>query len=395
MGEDLVGSTARRLAWAATVVAGLTLFVGEASAQQGPQAALVEVDAVITEPLGQTTEVIGTLVATQAGVVAARVSGPVDEMRVDVGDRVKRGDVLAVLSNERIRAERDRAAAVVNQRLGMLETAQAELEKSTLEQRRLESLRESAAFNQARLEDVTQDVAMHEGEVSERLAQLDEARAQLSRAALDLADSEIRAPFDGVVTAKHIEVGAYLAIGNPVVTLLNDDELEVEAAVPSDRLEGLEPGSIVAFELDDGSRHTAVVRAVVPEENPLTRTRPVRFTPLFAGARRVLAANQSATVEIPIGRPEPVLTVAKDAVIQRGGRTIVYAIEDGIAQIRPVRLGEAVGGRFVVLGGLVEGESVVVRGNESLTPGQPIRVSAEDPPSAANGLPPPGRRGGG
>ena len=93
----------------------LMVWTGIAEAQGGPRATAVTVDDVRTEVLGETAPVIGRLVARQSGVVAARTSGAVDEVLVDVGDRVKKGDIIAVMANERMLASRDAAAAVVRQ----------------------------------------------------------------------------------------------------------------------------------------------------------------------------------------------------------------------------------------------------------------------------------------
>jgi RND family efflux transporter MFP subunit len=157
-----------------------------------------------------------------------------------------------------------------------------------------------------------------------------------------------------------------------VIRIINDLDLEVEAAVPADRLAGLTPGRAVTIVLDDGSTHEAAVRAIVPREDPQTRTRTVRFTPAFGEMERALASNQSVIVRVPVGQPRPVVTVDKDAVIARQDDRVVYVIEDGRAQPRTVTLGAAVGSRFEVLGGLDPGELVVVRGNERLQPGQPV-----------------------
>jgi multidrug efflux pump subunit AcrA (membrane-fusion protein) len=120
---------------------------------------------------------------------------------------------------------------------------------------------------------------------------------------------------------------------------------------------------------------------MVPEENPLTRTRTVRFTAEFDGSIKNLAASQSITILIPIGQTRTVVSVHKDAVITRKGQKIVFVVvknKEGKGQKafpRTVTLGEAVGGRFEVLSGLKPGERVVVRGNERLRPGQKVKIS--------------------
>ena len=132
---------------------------------------------------------------------------------------------------------------------------------------------------------------------------------------------------------------------------------------------------VITITLDDGSDHQAVVRAIVPEENPLTRTRQVRFTPDIALNGRVLAVNQSVVVHLPQGPYREVVTVHKDAVITRQGQTFVYLAADGKADIRPVQTGAAVGGRFEVISGVAPGDLAVIRGNERLRPGQAVTVA--------------------
>jgi len=116
------------------------------------------------------------------------------------------------------------------------------------------------------------------------------------------------------------------------------------------------------------------VRAIVPEENPLTRTRAVRFIPEFNQTDRPLAADQSVTIHVPVGAPRVVLSVHKDAVIKQGDTAMVFVANGEVAEPREITLGEAVGSRYEVLTGLEEGELVVVRGNERLRPGDKVRI---------------------
>ena len=353
----------------------------------GPPANVV-VDAVVDEPLSQTVPVLGRIVASEFGPVAARISGPVNQMNVDVGDRVGRGAVLAVLDRERLSLERERYEALVKQRSAELASVRAELQKRSLELKRLKAIQKSAAFSQARYDDAIQDVAKQRGDVAEMQAQLLQAETQLKRADVDLHDSEILAPYPGVVSAKHTEVGAYLNVGSPVVTLINDRDIEIEADIPGNRLGGLASGTALRVTLDDGSQSIAVVRALIPDENPRTRTRPVRLMPNFTELKKPLATNQSVTVHVPIGAVRTVTTVSKDAIVRRGGNVLVFVVRDGNGQPQPVKLGESVGNRFVVTSGLKAGDRVVVRGNENLRPGQRLRISGG--PTPANGV-----RGGG
>ena len=368
--------TLRRLAAAALMVAaGLTAALPAAA--QKSFATPVGVDEVRREPLNQTVAVIGRLVARQAGVVAARARGPVAEIRVEVGDKVDKGVVIAVLVSDRLHWERQLRAAQVAEAEAALTTAKVKTALKTQELKRMEGLRKSSAFSQARYDDARQEVAMARSSAAEAEASRAQARANLELAEIDLRNAKITAPFPGVVSMRHTEVGSYLNVGDPVVTLIDDQRLEIEVDVPAERIPGLEAGTVVSFQIAGAPLLRATVRAVVPEENPMTRTRAVRFTPDFGGWRAKLATNQSVTLHLPLGAARTAVTVHKDAILNRADKTVVFVVTGGTAQMRPVRLGDAVGGRFEVLSGLDTGDLVVVRGNERLRPGQKVRFGSD------------------
>lgn len=367
------------------IVVAATIFVPVAASAQG-QPSLVAVDPVITEPLSQTMPVIGRFVARQIGDVSAQVGGPVAEVMVQVGDRVRAGDILVRLSTESAISTRDLRAAQLRESEAMLENNRAQAQLGELELRRLENLKKSAAFSQAQYDEKRTVLARLRASVDGAEAAVARTRANLDLAELDLLRAEIKAPYNGVVFVRHISAGAYVNPGARVVTLVNDEDLEIEADVPSDRLAGLEAGREVVVRLDDSTVLSAAVRAIVPVESALTRTRPVRFTVDFGGSGAAgLAADQSVTVLLPVGARRDVVTVHKDAVIARGANAMVFVVEAGKALSRPVRLGEAVGDRFEVLDGLVPGDVVVVRGNERLLPGQAVTYDGMPPAPSSDG----------
>ncbi len=368
----------------------LPVLSGAALAQG--RAAPVQVDEVISGPLSQTVPVLGRLVPKQRGVVAALTGGPVREITVDVGDRVTRGDVILRIDTDRMEQRRKLEAARVTEARARVRTARANLEQARLELDRFEKLRNSAAFSQARYEDQVSAVASRESEVAEALAVVNSAQADLELMEIDVRLSDVLAPYDGVVVTRHAEAGSYLAIGDPVVTIVNDKDLEIEADVPTLRVRGLREGRAVEAELSQQGKLDAFVRAVVPEENALTRTRIVRFSLALDQVNNQpgigLAANQTITVFIPVGEAKSVVSVHKDAVIARGNGFSVFTVSDGKAAPRPVTLGEAIGGRFEVIDGLAPGELVVVRGNERLRPGQAVTFPGMAPPPETSGAKP-------
>jgi len=308
----------------------------------------VGVDPVREGPLTRTEPVIGRVVPTRKGVVAARVSGAVVGIDAAVGQHVKKGQILA-------RQDTSLAEA----RLAF-ETAELKLAEQEL--KRFEALRtnRSAAFARSRY-----DTAVH------RLARA-EANVRLVRLAIEGA--VVVAPYDGVVVRKATELGAYLKDGATVVELVNDTDVEIEADVPADRLSGLRPGRAITFKVRDGGvPRRARVRAVLPMQNALTRTQAVRFIPFGAVPAVRLSINQAVTVDVPLGATRTAVSVHKDAIVNRGAQRLVFLVKGGRAVPRPVRLGDAIGSRFVVLDGVAPGDIAVVRGNERLRPGQAVR----------------------
>ncbi len=340
---------------------------------------LVGVDPVSTQEVAETASVIGRFVARDAGPVAAAVEGPVEAFLVEVGDRVTKGGIIAVIDGAELDARRSLAVAQLAQADAAVVTAQAELTLAQQELARAEGLKGSSAYSPARTEDSRARVAIAEATVAEANALKGARSAELRLAELELARARVAAPYDGVVMETRTEVGAYVDAGDPLIELMNDSALELEADVPFSLLAGLTVGEEISVRLDDGLSLIARVRAVVPAEDPLTRTRVVRFLPIEALVSGGQAVGQTAVLALPTGPSRQALTVDKDAVIPSPQGALVYvAVErDGklVAEARRVVLGTAVGGRFEVVDGLQEGDLAVIRGNERLQPGQVLELT--------------------
>lgn len=357
---------------AVCIVALLALFTPALA--QAPGGALVRVEKARTQAMNQTVPIVGRLVSMRMGDIAARISGPVENIQVEVGDRVTKGQVLAVLDAETLVADLKLAKSEYQEANAELKTWQAEADVAQTELRRQEGLRKSTAFSQAKFEDAQKRVAVAEARVERARANVSIKRSNLERKQIDVEYAKVRAPYAGVVMRRFTEAGAFVNRGDPVAQLIGDRSLEVEALIPNARLNGLPVGRSVEFRLDDGSRHKAKVRSVLPSENSQTRTRVVRLVPDFGETSRPLANSQSVVVLVPISTGKRVVTVHKDAILKRPNGDMVYVVKDDTAELRPVTLGEALGDRFEVVSGLSENEVVVIRGNERIQPGAKLRI---------------------
>lgn len=371
-----VSSTVPREAQAQTPEAQPAPGTGERKRKGGGgSGTLVEVDRVKIVPMAQTLPLVGRLVAVWSGAVAAVVDGPVAEMRANIGDKVKKGEVLATLATDRLRWDRDQKAAELAAAEAVIATAKARLSLAEQELRRMQELETSAAFSKARFEDKRLEVVRLRAEIVESQAKAEKARAVLRLAETDLSYARIVAPYDGTVTRRLLAVGAFVKEGEPVFQMVSDRDLEIEVDVPATRVGVLSPGTVATFQIGADGPFEAVVRAVVPEEDLRTRTRTVRFTPKFPARPELLAANQSVAVQIPLGGGRNVLSVHKDAITMSRGVATAFVVDDGRVQLRNVQVGESVGRRFEVLSGLREGDIVVTRGNERLRDGERVRYN--------------------
>ena len=333
----------------------------------------VGVDQVISEPLVQTMPVLGRFIAKESGVVATRIAERVQKMYVQVGDRVKKGDLLVKLASDRL----DNQIQLLQANLKITKT---QLAKETVNYRKMEqthkrilALRTSAAFRKDREEDSERDLKISAEMVNRARADIDQSKASLKAGQISLQDAHIKAPYPGVVIKRHTLPGNYVRVGDPIITIFNDSDLEIEADVPSIRALALKTNTKVTATLQNGITFDTIIRTIIPQENSLTRAVAIRLVIKDQKYQNGLLGNQSVTLKLPIGNPDDVTTVHKDAVLVKNDKKIVFIFRKGTANIQPIKLGRAIGNRFEVLAGLKVGDLVVVRGNERLRPGEPIK----------------------
>ena len=351
----------------------LFVFLAPSAVISQQRASAVDIDKVISEPLLQTMPVIGRFVAKESGVVATRIAERVHKMQVQVGDRVEKGDVLVELASDRLDSQIQILKADLIRMESQLAKEIANNRKMKQTHKRILALRTSSAFRKDREEDSERDLEISKEMVIRAKADILQSKAKLKMGKIALQDANIKAPYPGVVLKQHTLPGNYVRIGDPIITLLNDTDLEIEVDVPSIRALDLKPYTNVKANLQNGLSFNAVIRAIIPQENSQTRAVAVRLTAKDGPFKQGIAGNQSVKLKLPIGDNANVVTVHKDAVLIKNGKKIVFVFKKGIANMQTTKLGRAVGNRFEVLAGLQPGDLVVVRGNERLRPGEPIK----------------------
>ncbi|MGI9411385.1 MAG: efflux RND transporter periplasmic adaptor subunit [Hyphomicrobiaceae bacterium] len=356
-----------------TIMVALMLSLPVAANAQG-RAATVLVDTVDEREISDTQAVIGQLVATRRAALATRIAGIIERVDFEVGDRISTGQELVKLDSSRIAIEMRAAEASIDVARAGLRVAEAKLKLAEQAFQRQAALRKSTAFSRSRYDDLKQEAVQASSERAQAEAQMQSAKSILERAAYELKHAVIKAPFDGIVIARVAQPGQYMSPGGAIATLLDVTNLEVEADVPSEIASSLGIGTKVSARFSNGTERDVLLRSAIPVQDVSTQTRPVRFTAKLDDLQAShIAVGSTVTLQLPVSAPRKVITAPKDALLQGRGGWIVYVVKDDKAVPQPVKLGQAVQNRIEIKAGLSPGQLVVVRGNERLRPGQPVK----------------------
>jgi RND family efflux transporter MFP subunit len=355
------------------------LWAVAADAQQMPPSP-VRTDAVRRETLTERRRVSGNVRTADRSRVAAREAGVVTEAPVREGQRVKRGEILAKIDGARIALD---LAVIAAERT----TAEADLA-----QRRAE--RDRAVKDLGRLERAGQKDAAPLREVDEAraVAKVAELRVQAAEANLLVLDARsatlrrraddcvVKAPFDGIVVARHASPGAWIGEGDAVADLLAD-AFEAWIDVPQKDLSVLAAGKGEIRVASDAVGRTVTVTAwrVLPDVDPKTRTFSVVASLDPASG---FAPGMSLSAWVPTAETASHLTIAEDAILRNETGPYVYVAMPGAAGAPhtampvPVEILFHADGRAVVRADrLTEGALAVVEGNERLFPSAPVAPS--------------------
>jgi len=335
-----------------------------AVSQEGPPPALVVTAPVVAESIHETVELPGTVRPIRDSVVASEVAGRVASRAVENGDRVSRGQVLIRLDATRLLKDLDRVRAE-------LDDAEAQLELASIQERRALELYEQEILSQGEMDEAVARRQSLEGRATA-------TEARIASIEDDIARTGIRAPFTGIVTAVHAEVGEWIETGGRVIRLADLSTVEIRLEVPEDYYVRLTAGSAAPAVVDalPGVPLDGTIFAVVPDANRDARTFPVLVRAANPDGR--VGAGMLARVTLTLTGGEKALLIPKDAVVRQAQHEIVFVVESDTARAVTVRTGRAMGSRVEVEGDLAEGDSVVVRGNERLSPGQRVAVGSPD-----------------
>ncbi len=317
----------------------------------------------------------GYTYARARAAVGAKIIGRVVDLPVDEGDTIAAGDIIAVLDSEDLQASVRLAEASLNEARARLADAEREFARQA-------DLVEDRLTSQA-----LYDTALTQREVA--LAQVGTAEARLNSAQATLDYTVVRAPIDGVIIERNIEMGEMVAPGGftsqqstgSIVRIADPASLEVEADINESYIARLQLGQRASIRVDavPGFEYSGRLRQIVPTADRQRAVVQVKVS--IDNIDERLVPDMSCTVtfleegidETELIQP-PKLLVPEQAIQYAGGAAFLFQVDDGRLRRVRVALGEASDGRVEVLEGVQGGETIVSRDVSSLEDGQRVRV---------------------
>ncbi|MEP7117256.1 MAG: efflux RND transporter periplasmic adaptor subunit, partial [Acidobacteriota bacterium] len=359
----------------------------------------VSVETVRSESVRRTIEVVGTLAAVDEVTISAEAEGRVSRVGADLGDRVTAGQALIDLDREKPQYNLDQQRAAMARALAKfgatdpldppplektpdVQKAQAELVQAKQSFDRAQELSKRQLISTQALDDASAMLLSKQASFEVSLqnaknlrADIDASGAALKMAERQLRDTVIRAPFDGYVEKRLVNLGEYVKVQTPVMSVVRIDPLKVLAEIPERMAPWIQDGQPVELLVDAYPDRpiSGKISRISPVVNTATRAFP--FEALVPNGSAQLKPGTFARVRIATVKVDQVLTLPYSVLQYRYGVNRVFVVTGDHLAMRELKVGERIGERVEVLEGVKSGESVASSGVDKLEDGVKVRIA--------------------
>jgi len=356
----------------------------------------VTLETVKEETVKRAVDLVGTLAAVDQVTISSEADGKVSRILADLGDRVKAGQPLILVDREKQQYNFDQQRATLEKSLAQLgapdpqhlpeaektpdvQKAAADLAQARQAHDRASQLFKRTLIPQQTLDDAATTLQSKQASYDLSLQNAKNLRAsiQASEASMKLADrqlrdTEIRAPFDGYVEKRLVNLGELVKTQMPVMAIVRVDPLKVIAEIPEKMAPWIKDGQPVQLRVDayPDRAFTGKVSRISPAVNTATRAFP--FEALVPNQDAVLKPGTFARVHIESDKTDTVLTLPYSAMQYRYGVNRVFVVDGDKLSVRELKVGDRLGERIEILGGVKSGERVAVTDVDKLADGQKV-----------------------
>jgi len=356
----------------------------------------IKVEAVRQEAIHRSVEVVGTLTAVDEVTVSSEAEGRVSRLLADLGDRVSAGQVLIELDREKAQYNLDQQKAALARALAQfgapdpahlppieqtpdVKRAQAELVQAKQSFDRADELHKRQLVPKQTLDDAQATLQAKQAGYDSAVqnaknlsASIDASDASVKLADRQLRDSYIRAPFDGYVEKRLVNLGEFVKNQTPVMSVVRVNPLKVTSEIPEKMAPWIQTGQPVELHVDAYPDKTIIgkVSRISPAVNTATRAFP--FEALVPNAEALLKPGTFARVHIESSKVDQVVTVPYSAIQYRYGVNRVFVVEGDHVSARELKVGQRLGDRIEVETGIKEGELVALTEPDKLSDGMKV-----------------------
>lgn len=378
----------KRYLWIALIIALLGAVVGYRELSQGvgkkperrsgiSREVSVKLAPVKKGPISYVLNTSGDVLPLMQVDVVSRISGYVERIHFEMGDRVAGGQVIATIEpkEQRHRVEEEEAAVKVAE--ATLREKESQLLHAEKQTERARLLRKKDFISSQELDEAENRANTAKAQKELAQAQLAQREAALAQSRYQLGLTRVVAPFSGVVIRRQVDPGAHVSSSTPILTLAIPNPLKVIVNIPERDVSLIQLGMVTRLQIDafpgrifegkvarlnsalDSSSRTLMAEVHVPNRDQLIKPG------MFARVSLVLAEDKGS------------LLVPAEAVVEEEGKDFVYSVAEGKANRRAVTRGWAQNSFVAITKGLEEGEQIVVAGQQRLKPGMKVRVLEE------------------
>ena len=333
-------------------------------------------------------KVTGSLQAVSRSNISAQESGLVNQILVNEGSLISKGDVILTLDNRRLNAQVRQAEAELANAQALVKQHEAELKLARFNHEREQTAYQRGASTEQDLNEQETEVQVSEAQLAAAQRTVERIERELEHLSIRMDDLTVRAPFDAQVVARHIEPGEWIDPGQAVVTLVSTGLIEARIEVPERYAPTVmqDPGSIFVALQSDGRTIESVNVRPIAQVDPRARTFQVIVT--LQNDANELVPGMSINAWVPTSDESLALIAPKDSVIRNGRDAYVYKINAGdqaSAERSPVRVLFTVGEHVALASdNLSAGDTVVVEGNERLFNGATVTLAKLPTPAETN-----------
>ncbi|OPJ55288.1 efflux RND transporter periplasmic adaptor subunit [Alkalithermobacter paradoxus] len=319
------------------------------------------------------TSLSGKVVPFERANLSPKMPGVVSDVKVKVGDVVKKGDVLFTLDQKDVMNAVRQAQASYNLAVANYENVKSQIKASNENYEKMKTMLEKGIISNEEFQKYEMSMgSMQNTEVLK--LQVEQARVMLDNAKSNINDTIIKSPISGVVTSVNVNIGEVSSAGVPGVTVVNIDRVYVDVNVSEHLVNNINSGDsvdILISSLGDEVLSGKITNlSFAPVGNSMTYPAKIELE----NKDNKIKPGMFAQVDLITQRKENVVVVPASAIVVKEGKNVVFVIESGLATMKVVRVGIDNGEYIEIVEGLVEGEEVVIKGQNYLEEGSKVKI---------------------